>query len=166
VSRAFVREDAGVEIEAVAERAPLPDGAANLVTPRGWRLLIGERAELDLELRRREDDGAPTDAVVARLGALDARIASARVVQGNLPDGTVRFGAKVGVVAIGPGASADRRWITIVGVDEADPATGRIAHLSPMATALMGARAGDVVSFSGAGVDRLVRVVAVTNADD
>jgi transcription elongation factor GreB len=35
----------------------------------------------------------------------------------------------------------------IVGVDEADPSAGRVSWLSPIAKALMGARAGDVVSL-------------------
>ena len=56
-----------------------------------------------------------------------------------------------------------RQRISIVGVDEADPAAGRVAFVSPIARALIGARVGDEVSF-GAGGARL-RVVAIAPAD-
>jgi transcription elongation GreA/GreB family factor len=48
-----------------------------------------------------------------------------------------------------------------VGVDEADPATGRIAHLSPGAAALIGARVGDLVTVAAARAQRQLRVVSV-----
>jgi len=161
VSRAFVREDAGVETEAVPARAPLPDGTPNLVTPRGWRLLLEEREALERERDRRLGKGVVTDAISDRLSALAARIACARVLESDVGGGTVRFGARVGVVQLGPGAAAAPRWLSIVGVDEADPETGRIAHLSPVATALIGARVGDLVTVATSGTQRQLRVVSV-----
>ena len=41
------------------------------------------------------------------------------------------------------------RAVTIVGHDEADPAAGRIAFTAPLGRALMGAEAGDMVTFQG-----------------
>ena len=44
----------------------------------------------------------------------------------------------------------------IVGVDEADPETGRISWISPLARVLLSRRAGDKVRFqSPAGVEEL-----------
>jgi transcription elongation factor GreB len=37
--------------------------------------------------------------------------------------------------------------VTIVGIDEADLANGKISWLSPVARALMKAQAGDVIEF-------------------
>lgn len=161
MSRAFVREDAGVEAEVVTPRAPLPEGSPNLVTPRGWQLLLEEREALELERDRQRAEGGATDALVDRLGALATRIAGAQVVETDVGDGIVRFGARVGIVQLGPGTAAAPRSITIVGVDEADPATGRIAYLSPVAAALVGARVGDLVSVAAAGAERRLRVLSV-----
>src|SRR5436853_401357 len=51
-----------------------------------------------------------------------------------------RFGARVRVKT----ASAERT-VRIVGVDEVDPAKGDVSWISPIARALLKARAGDVV---------------------
>jgi transcription elongation GreA/GreB family factor len=40
------------------------------------------------------------------------------------------------------------RW-RIVGEDEADPTKGSISHVSPMAQALFGRKAGDLVNVNG-----------------
>ncbi|KAK0338691.1 hypothetical protein LTR94_037555, partial [Friedmanniomyces endolithicus] len=39
--------------------------------------------------------------------------------------------------------------LTIVGHDEADPSQDRIAYAAPLARALMGAMAGEMVAFGG-----------------
>lgn len=47
----------------------------------------------------------------------------------------------------------------IVGVDEADPASGRISWISPLARVLVSRKAGDIVRFqSPAGVEELTIV--------
>jgi transcription elongation factor GreB len=46
--------------------------------------------------------------------------------------------------------------ITIVGIDEVDPARGRVSWISPIARALLKAREGDVVQLkTPAGVESL-----------
>ena len=45
------------------------------------------------------------------------------------------------------GDSSQPRQIDILGVDEADATSGRIAFVAPLARALLGKRPGDVVSF-------------------
>jgi len=166
VSRAFVKEDARSDAELVPARAPLPEGVENLVTERGWRLLHEERDALRAERQRRDAAGAPVDALEERLAALQVRIASARVLRPDGRDGVVRFGATVDVDVLGGRAPATQR-LTLVGVDEADPPSGRVAFVSPIGRALIGARVGEVVTIDGAGgVARRWRVRAIVATGD
>jgi transcription elongation factor GreB len=164
VSRAFVKEDARSDAELVPPRPPLPDGVENLVTPRGWRLLHEERDALQGERARLDAAGAPVDVVEERLEALLARIASARVTPADGRDGVVRFGATVDVDVLG-GQRPARQRLTLVGVDEADPMAGRVAFVSPIGRALLGARIGDEVTIDGAGGARRWRVQAIVDGD-
>jgi transcription elongation factor GreB len=164
MSRAFVKEDAGTDAELVPPRPPLPEGAENLVTPRGWRLLHEERDALQAERERLDAAGAPAGALEERLEALLARIASARVTPADGRDGIVRFGATVAVDVLGRREPATQR-LTIVGVDEADPMSGRVAFVSPIGRALLGARVGDEVAIEGAGGERRWRVRAIVEED-
>jgi transcription elongation GreA/GreB family factor len=70
-----------------------------------------------------------------------ARRASAQVVGEPPNDGRVHFGSTV-TLERGDGR---RQTFRIVGEDEADPATGTIAYVSPLARALTGKQVGDVV---------------------
>jgi transcription elongation factor GreB len=53
----------------------------------------------------------------------------------------VRFGA---TVTVRQSPEGERR-VRIVGVDEAEPGSGAVSWISPIARALMGARVGDIV---------------------
>jgi transcription elongation factor GreB len=78
-----------------------------------------------------------------RLGDLAARIGSAQSVE--VPSGApseVRFGTTVTVRAT---ATGELKRFTVVGVDEADAVTGRVAFVSPIARALLGRSAGEPV---------------------
>ena len=55
----------------------------------------------------------------------------------------VYFGATVTVAD----ESGVERIVSIVGVDELDPARGRVSWISPIATALLKASVGDVVTM-------------------
>ena len=55
----------------------------------------------------------------------------------------VYFGATVTYV----GDSGERHTVSIVGVDEIDPARGRVSWISPIGTALLKASLGDVVTL-------------------
>lgn len=160
MSRAFVKEDARSEAELVPPRAPLPEGIPNLVTPRGWRLLHEERDALNADRTRLDAAGEPVDALEERLEALLARIASAQVTPAGDCDGVVRFGATVDVDVLGAPQPTTQR-LSIVGVDEADPMAGRIAFVSPIGGALLGARVGDEVALDGASGRRRWRVRAI-----
>jgi transcription elongation factor GreB len=143
VSRAFTKEDRE-ELPLVVPRAPLPDGAPNYVTRRGLELLRAERIALEAA---RPDAGAANGAAAvaahhARLGALEARIASAQLLDpASLPQDEVRFSASV----LLQGNAGQQRRYRIVGVDEAEAPTGRIAFTAPLAHELIGKRVGDSV---------------------
>ncbi|MEO8067844.1 MAG: GreA/GreB family elongation factor [Flavobacteriales bacterium] len=151
MSRGFVREDDQEEAPFIPPRAPLPDGVGNHVTPRGMRLLLDERAQLEQE--RATAQGSDHDRRMAqatidgRLALLNERIATARPVEpGNTMPLEVRFGTTVTVhYHSGPQHGTERSF-TIVGVDEANVAELRIAFTAPIARALIGKRVGQRVN--------------------
>lgn len=151
-------------------RAPLPAGVPNFVTARGLALLRDELTRLDHE-RAALADAADDDAEherrrkvnAARLAALATRIVTARLVDPREQDhGVVRFGATVTVRDEDDGATL--RY-TIVGVDEAAPAEGRIAFLAPLARALTGLRVGDTARLRTASAERELTVAAIDYAE-
>jgi len=161
VSRAFVKEDAEAA-PVVPRRAPLPEGVRNYVTPRGLRLLQEELAALHeslVVLERAEGAGRSESAALrARIAELEGRIASAEPIDAatGLP-GVVRFGARVTV----RGEDGAERSYRLVGVDEANAAEGRVAFVSPLARAVLGKRAGDVVTWRTPRGEEELELVAV-----
>ena len=69
----------------------------------------------------------------------------------------VFFGATVTVYSEPHG----ERSITIVGIDEADPARGRVSWVSPIARALFKARAGDTVMLRSPGGTEALEILDV-----
>ena len=168
MSKAFTKEDSTPDAVVVPARAPLPAGVPNYVTPRGLELLRAERRELELAraaLEGSDDTGqAPAlTAWVARMSELEQRLSSAQLVAVSRNTGSgdagqvVRFGSKVTVMD----HTGRSRQYEIVGVDEADPASGRIAFLSPLAKALLGAPVGEAVVLETPGKTQELEVVAV-----
>ncbi len=141
MSRAFVREGDG-------EDDGLPDRPVsshrNLVTPGGLAMLDRELAEARERLVRAGGDRPAAAAARRDIRYWTARRASAEVVE-PAEDGTVRFGATVTIER----EDGRRRTFRIVGEDEADPARGCIAHVAPLARAVLGRQAGDEVEFAG-----------------
>ncbi len=153
MSRGFVREDDQEEPVFIPQRAPIPAGMDNLVTPRGLKLLREERAQLERERAAVDTPEGPARRrelaeINGRLTLLEERIASARVAEPDeRPDGEVRFGSTV-IFRITPGPQEGvERTFTLVGVDEARIAEGLIAFTAPIAQALLGRKAGDTVEF-------------------
>lgn len=70
---------------------------------------------------------------------------------------TAGFGATVVVEGVG----AKAQPFTIVDADQTDLAAGRIGIDSPLAEALMGARAGDTVTWHRPAGDRPLRIVSI-----
>ena len=165
MNKAFVRESDGDDDEELEPSLNLPSGTRNYITPGGharlkselehlvkrerpqvveivaWAASNGDRSEngdyIYGKRRLREID--------RRIRFLTKRLEIAEIVdplrQGS--NDQVFFGARV-TVADADGAE---NTYTIVGVDEADVANGRISWVSPLARALIKAREGDSVRF-------------------
>ena len=109
-----------------------------LVTTVAWAASNGDRSEngdyIYGKRKLREID--------RRIRHLSKSLDSALVVDnaGRAPD-RVFFGATVTVMS----KSGDERVVTIVGIDELDSGDARVSWRSPLATALLNARVGDVV---------------------
>lgn len=161
MSRAFVKESD--RDEAVLSPGPeLPPGAPNRITPAGAARLRDELVALQSERSGlRDADGAEARArrvaVEARAAWLQQRIGT--LVETSTPDWPDRvvFGARV----VLSDAEGDERTWQVVGVDEADPAAGRVTWLSPLAKAVLGAREGDVVRLRTPRGEEELEVVAV-----
>ncbi len=169
MSRGFVKEDDSLPAPVVPPRAPLPADTPNYVTPRGLTLL---RAELNgLENERANLDGVGAADAQARMhellvlngriSALTARLSSAKVVAPRATADETRFGATVTL------ESTDQPTrFTIVGVDEADAASGRIAFVAPLARAVTGRRVGNQVMLPGARGPELTTITGISYASD
>ncbi len=117
---------------------PVPPGP-NLVTPRGLALIEARVAELE----RAAGEAAASEESKRDLRYWRQRLATARPAPAA-PAGEVGFGSHVALRLDGRA-----RTVRIVGEDEADPASGLIAISSPLARALIGAGAGDLLPFAG-----------------
>jgi transcription elongation GreA/GreB family factor len=143
MSRAFVKESEGTELDALPERVVSPH--RNFVTPEGLALIEATLARLGSELsaaRAAGDRGA-----VARserdLRYWRQRRISAELVEQDVSSTVVRFGSRVRLVTP-DGKVAHFR---IVGEDEADPRRGLLSYVSPLARELLGAAKGDEIRF-------------------
>ena len=137
MSRAFVKEDdAGT---------PLPDrpisAHRNLVTRRGLRLIEEEIARHRRDLARAQADADREAAGRAsrELRYWSARRASAEVAEPEPDAQSVVFGTCVTLLR----DDDTETTLRIVGEDEADPASGRIAWTTPVARALLGSQPGE-----------------------
>ena len=150
MSRGFVREGDQEEVPMVPQRAYLPDGVPNFVTPSGMEQLLEEK---QLLINERDNVAAinenerriAVNFINAKLQLLENRIADARIIdpEGQPPD-EVRFGAPVPLRIAAPGKI---QVFQIVGVDEADISKGKISFISPLARELMNRKAGDKVAL-------------------
>ena len=140
MSVAFRREGDEEHLEPKFE-IPIPLGP-NLVTERGLTLIRSRVAEIEARLQGLADEAEIKSA------KRDLRYWQTREVTAELapePSGkTVEFGTTVSFRLNGKSRS-----LSIVGDDEADPAKGLVSFSAPLARALMGAEAGDVLEFGG-----------------
>lgn len=164
MSRAFVKEsetDAIVHDLPERQQSPHP----NYVTPQGLAQLERERAVL-LEKRRQLLQGSDEDIAQAEtlrhverdVRYLDGRIERAIYIDpANQPRSEVAFGATVSVVD----EDGQRHSFQIVGEDEANASAGRVSWVSPLARALVGARAGGMVTWERPAGDKMLRVQSI-----
>jgi transcription elongation factor GreB len=170
MSKAFTRESDDLPEQPLALRPSpsVPPGVKNYVTPDGAARL---RAELEqLVEKDRPAATALPDADEARrnLQRIDQRIrrlqqslASAEIVQPpSGPTDQVRFGATVTVRE----HSGDRVQYRIVGMDETDLDRGWVSWRSPIAKALLNARAGDRVRLQLPAGEEELEILAVAYA--
>jgi transcription elongation factor GreB len=162
MSKAFVRES-DVDDEDDVAAPEIPAGTRNYITPAGHRRLKDELLQL-LNVERPEvvrtvswaasngDRSENGDYIYGkkRLREIDRRIRfltkrldAAEVVDPATrpPTDQIFFGATVHYL---DGAGREQE-ITIVGIDEVDPARGRVSWISPIARAITRAREGDRV---------------------
>ena len=130
---------------------PIPLGP-NLVTPRGLALTEARVAELEAELAAGPSEPR-LEALKRDLRHWRTRLATAEIAPPP-PGDEAAFGSRVTFRHKGA-----VRTIDIVGDDEADPAAGRISFSAPLARALIGAEAGDILDFAGeAGAIEVIEV--------
>jgi len=145
MSRAFTNEEDNEAVADIGER-PVSE-YRNLVTRKGLAQIDAEITRLRGELARAEADADREKIAFASrdLRYWNARRETAELSELEKDSDVVRFGM---TVRLAEEDGAEKTW-TIVGEDEADPAKGSISHVSPMAQALFGKKAGDVVTVNG-----------------
>ncbi len=148
MNRAFVKEDnEALTGEELPER-PVSSGP-NYVTQAGFEGLRAKVDQLHAEhaqlKRAAEDFDRPRLTQIDRdLRYYQAKLESAIPVDlAAEPSDEVRFGASVKA----EDENGATHTFTIVGEDEADVVHGKVSWQSPLATALMGAKVGDTVTW-------------------
>jgi transcription elongation factor GreB len=174
MSKAFTKETDQDEEEPETPEQRIPAGTKNYITPAGYERLRSELLQL-VDYERPEvvrvvswaasngDRSENADYIYGkrRLREIDRRIRflTKRMDSAELVDPAqqtrkdqVFFGATV-VYAM---SSGKERKVTILGIDEADPANGKISWIAPVARALLKAAKGQVVQLrTPAGVEEL-----------
>jgi transcription elongation GreA/GreB family factor len=155
MSVAFRREGDDEHMEPKFE-LPIPPGP-NLVTARGLAQIRAKLAALEAQLPEIVDEDAVKKAR-RELRYWGTRQSTAQLM--DRPDGSVvAFGT---TVTIRQGGKL--REVTIVGDDEADPASGLISFSAPLSRAVLDAEVGDFVDF--AGKTDAIEIVSITVRDE
>ena len=176
MSKAFTREsDAAPDDDGDDVAMPsLPAGTRNYMTPQGYRHLRAElMALLDVErprvvetvsLAAKNGDRSENGDYLygkKRLREIDRRIRflTRRLDQAEVADPSAHHGSDqvfFGATVTYAGADGAPRTVTIKGIDEADSLAGEVSWISPVARALLKARAGDEVRLATpAGVETI-----------
>jgi transcription elongation factor GreB len=179
MSKAFVKEGEDAEEDEEFEAPTLPAGTKNYMTLEGFQRIKAELLKL-LDVERPEvvrtvswaasngDRSENGDYIYGkkRLREIDRRIRfltrrldAAEVVDVGAREATdqVFFGATV----VYQSSRGGRQQVTIVGVDEVDPAHRRVSWVSPIARALLKTREGDTVQFMTPSGSETIEVLEV-----
>jgi transcription elongation factor GreB len=166
MSKAFTRESDDLPEKPVLARplSALPAGAKNYLTPAGEKMLREELERLVQSERPRLAQSDP--AARGQLQSLDQRIEYLRqslstaeiVPRPSNPEERVRFGATIKVRDEAGSESTYR----IVGIDETDIDKGWVSWLSPIAKAMVNARAGQRVRFKSPSGEQILEIVHVS----
>jgi transcription elongation factor GreB len=179
MSKAFTKESDGADSE-VEDADALPAHAKNYVTPGGLaalqeefrKLLYGERPKVVGIVSWAAGNGDRSEngdyiygkkrlrEIDLRVRYLRKRIESAEVVdpERQKSQDRVFFGATVEYARKQHNL---QQKVTIVGIDEADLANGKISWLSPVARALMKAHVGDVIEFRTPSGPETIEVLSI-----
>ena len=154
MSVAFRRESDEEHLEPKFE-LPLPPGP-NPVTARGLALIEANVAAFESAVDAATEDD-PRKAARRDLRYWRSRLASAQLAP--IPTGAI--------VAIGTTVTIEQnagiRTVHIVGHDEGDPTTGRIAFAAPLARLLIGGEVDDEIDAPGGPIT--IVAIAATAAD-
>jgi transcription elongation factor GreB len=179
MNKAFVKESEDEEGD-LPDAMQLPPGTRNYLTVTGYdslrdelvHLIKVERPDLVKVVAWAASNGDRSEngdyiygkkrlrEIDRRIRYLTKRVESAVVVDPRQQENVdqVFFGATVTIVGDDGGEASYQ----IVGVDEADAAKGKISWLSPIARALMKARAGDEVRFMSPAGPRTLEVLEIS----
>ncbi len=177
MSKAFVREEPEAPEEPLAA-LPAAAGGKNYISPAGFARLKAELRAL-VEVERPElvktvawaasngDRSENGDYIYGkrRLREIDRRVRflikrleNAEVVNSSGRDtDQIFFGARVRLRGAG-----GEKIITILGLDEVDPAQGIVSWVSPIARALLKAREGETVALRTPGGEQKLQILEVT----
>lgn len=166
MSKAFTKESDSDDDDEAGGLPPLPPGGKNYITRPGYDRLRAELFQLMDEERPRiveivhwaASNGDRSEngdylygkkrlrEIDRRIRFLTRRLEIAEVVDPSLHHGNdqVFFGATVTYAD----EQGHETTVTIMGVDEADSASGQISWISPVARALIKSRVGDVVKLA------------------
>jgi transcription elongation GreA/GreB family factor len=159
MSVAFVREESAQAAQEVSLPPRMISAHPNLVTQSGLRALEQALADSQQALKAAQ---AIQDANERRraleLASRDARYFAERVASAvpqpePVEKAVVAFGSQVTILR----EDGRRQTFRIVGEDEADPRSGSIAYVSPLAHRIIGKRVGEAIEMDG----REIEVVAV-----
>jgi len=182
MNKAFVREDAPEDDEDL-DLPALPVGTKNYMTPAGHarmqtelaRLVRVERPEVVNIVSWAAGNGDRSEngdyiygkkrlrEIDRRIRFLSKRLENALVVApcDQQDTAAVYFGATVTLLD----ETGQEIRYSIVGLDEADPGRNRISWSSPLARAMLKAKAGDSVRFQAPGGTRELEIVAIDYLD-
>jgi transcription elongation factor GreB len=165
MSRGFVKEDDQEEVPIVPQRAFLPEGVTNFVTPFGMNQLLAEKQVLvneknNLNIVNENEKRIALNYINAKLQLLNNRIVEAKIVNLNeQPQNEIRFGA---MITLKIEASKNIRTFQIVGVDEANISKGKLSFISPIAKVLINKKIGDKVIFKQALKDIVFEIMDIS----
>lgn len=165
MSRGFVKEDDQEEVPLVPQRAYLPSGVTNFVTPAGMNQLLAEKQSLvdernNLTGTHESEKRIAINYINAKLQLLNERINSAQIVNPNQqPSNEIRFGA---LVNLKTEKSENAQIFQIVGVDEANISKGKVSFLSPIARLLTNKKKGDKITIKQAGEDTVFEITDIS----
>jgi transcription elongation GreA/GreB family factor len=134
MSRAFVKETA----ESAAPPERMVEEGPNPMTPEGMKQIDDHIARIETAMQS-ESNVLLRETLARDLRYWTIRKSTAEIVR-PVADGTVTFGSTVTIERKGR-----QQTLRIVGVDEADASKGLISFRAPLAKAVLGTKAGDII---------------------